>query len=199
MVPAPTIDYGGMARAVWATAKPERRNLGAVVTELSSARLVGEGGIFEPGPHVPVTHLGYFKPPPDALLMELRSKERRSAREWEYLNAIGVWTEVGLTALEVARTHDGTIEDLTRKLAIDEDYFKGVLEVVSMRDQYIRDITEQGVEIARQMSSLVEQGNDAVFSKSYRSARDALTSKMERKQSRCSPKRGSSGRQLVSR
>lgn len=126
-----------------------------------------------------VTHMGYFKPPPDAFLMELRSKDRRSAKEWEYLNAIGVWTELGLTAMEVARTLDGTIEDLTRKLVMAEDAFKGVLEVVSMRAQYFRHITEQGVEIARQMSFLVEQGNDAVFSKSYTSARDALTSKIE--------------------
>lgn len=87
---AATIDYGGIARAVWATVKPERRDFGAVVTELNSARLVGEGGIFERGPHVLVTHMGYVKPPLDAPFMELCSKDRRSAKEWEYLNAIGM-------------------------------------------------------------------------------------------------------------
>ena len=79
----------------------------------------------------------------------------------------------------MGRTHDGTLEDLTRKLAMAEDASNGMIEVVSMRAQYFRDITEQGVESARQMSFFVEKGNDAVFSKSYRSARDALTSMME--------------------
>ena len=123
--------------------------------------------------------MGFFKPPSDAFLIELRSKDRWSAKEWEYLNPIGVWTELGLVAMEVARTHDRTIEDLTRKLALAKEAFKAVLEVTSMRAQYFRDLTEQRVEIARQLSFLVEQGHDAVFSESYRSARTALTAKME--------------------
>ena len=48
-----------------------------------------------------------------------------------------------------------------------------------MRAQYFRDFTEQGVETARQMSFRVEQGYDAVFSESYRAAREALTSKLD--------------------
>jgi len=56
----PTVDA---TRAAWAIAKPERRNYGTVVTELNSSRLVGEGSVLERGPHVPVTHMGYFKPP----------------------------------------------------------------------------------------------------------------------------------------
>lgn len=48
-----------------------------------------------------------------------------------------------------------------------------------MRAQYFRDLVHQGVDIARQMSILVEQGQDAVFSESHRAAREALTSKME--------------------
>ena len=48
-----------------------------------------------------------------------------------------------------------------------------------MGAQYFREITEQRVEAARQMSFLVEQGHDAVFSQSYRSAREALTNKLE--------------------
>ena len=41
-----------------------------------------------------------------------------------------------------------------------------------MRAQYFRDITEHGVVAAGKMSFLVEQGHDAVFSQSYRSARE---------------------------
>ena len=154
---------------------PSRRDYGDVVAELSSLKLVGEGSIFERGPHVPVTHMGYFKPPADAFVSELRSRDRRSAREWEYVNACGVWTELGLAALGVAKDQAEDVPSMARKLALAETSMRAGLEVLSMRAQYFRDITEQGVEAARQMSFLVEQGHDAVFSQSYRSAREALT------------------------
>lgn len=170
---------GAAVRAAWATAKPNRRDYGMVVTELNSSKLVGEGSIFERGPHVPVTHMKYFKPPADAFLADLRSKDRRSAKEWEYVNAAGVWAELGLAALELAKTQDGDTEDLGRRLTLAQQSFAAALEVLSMRAQYFRDITEQGVEAARQMSFLVEQGHDAVFSESYRTAREALTTRLE--------------------
>lgn len=128
---------------------------------------------------MPFTHIGYYKPPLDAFVVELSSKDRRSGKELEYLNAIGVWTELVLTTMEVARKHCGTLGDLKRNLAIAEDAFKGVLEIVSMWTQCFRDITEPGVEIARQMPFLVSKGHDAVFLKSYSSAHDAPTAKME--------------------
>jgi hypothetical protein len=51
----------------------------------------GEGSIFERGAHVPVTHMAFFKPPATAFLSELKSKDRWSAKEWENVNAAGVW------------------------------------------------------------------------------------------------------------
>lgn len=44
-----------------------------------------------------------------------------------------------------------------------------------MRAQYLRDGTNQGVEIARKVSFLVRKRHDLVFSDTYHSARDALT------------------------
>lgn len=73
-----------------------------VVEELNVAKLVGEIDVFEHGPHVPVTHMACFKPITDGFLVELKSKGRRSAKEWEYLNGAGVMVETVLTALEVA-------------------------------------------------------------------------------------------------
>lgn len=174
-------DAGDAAEAMvaaWKAGKPTRRDYADVASELTSLKLVGEGSIFERGPHVPITHMGYFKPPPDAFLSDLKSKDRRSAKEWEYVNAIGVWTEICRSAMEAAKTTEDPAE-LGRKLALAEEAIGAVYEVASMRAQYFRDITDQGVEIARQMSFLVEQGHDAVFSESYRTARDALNSKIE--------------------
>lgn len=48
-----------------------------------------------------------------------------------------------------------------------------------MRAQYLRYIKEQVTDIARLMSFLVEQGQDAVLSESHRTSIEALTSKME--------------------
>lgn len=117
-----------MARAAWAIAKPEGRDYATAVTELNSARLVGEGGIFDRGPHVPITHMGYFKPPQDAFLNELRSRDRRSGKELDHLNAAGVRTELGLAALDVAKTYGGTIEEMTRRIMLAEDPMKAALE-----------------------------------------------------------------------
>lgn len=56
--------------------------------------------MFERGPYAPVTHMEYFKPPTDGFLSDLKSKDRQSAKEWERINAAGVWTELGIAALE---------------------------------------------------------------------------------------------------
>jgi hypothetical protein len=77
-------------KAAWKTAAPTRRDFGVVVSELQSMQMVGEGSIFELGVHVPVTHMAFFKPPATAFLSELKAKDRRSAKEWEYVNATGV-------------------------------------------------------------------------------------------------------------
>lgn len=51
--------------------------------------MVREAGVFRYGPHVPTTHIAYFKPPVDALVTTLKKKGLRAAQEWEYTNAAG--------------------------------------------------------------------------------------------------------------
>lgn len=172
----------GAVRAAWAASKPNRHNYAAVVSELNASKLVGEGRVFERGAHVPVTQMGYFKPPGDAFLTEMRSKDRRSAKECEYVNGVGVWIETGLAAMELAKERDGSVDDLARRLALADRASKAALEVVSMSAKFFRDITENGVEKARQIAYLVEQGHDAVHSESYRTARKALTGRSRSRQ-----------------
>lgn len=172
-------DASKEVRTSWATAKPERGDYATVFNELNAMKLVGEASVFERGPHVPITHMGYFKPPMDAFLTELKSKDRRSAKEWEYVNAAGVWLEAGLASLSLAKENEGELQELGRRLVLSEMALKAALEVLSMRAQYFRDVTEHGVDEARQTAFLVEQGNDAVHSESYRSAREVLTARLE--------------------
>lgn len=42
-----------------------------------------------------------------------------------------------------------------------------------MRAQFFRDVTENGMDEARQMKYIVEKGHDAVHSGSYHTTRDA--------------------------
>lgn len=58
---------------------------------MNALNLVGEGGVFERGPYVLVTHIGYFNPPIEAFLSNLKAKDRQSAMGCEYINAAGIW------------------------------------------------------------------------------------------------------------
>ncbi|PXF40470.1 hypothetical protein BWQ96_09819 [Gracilariopsis chorda] len=166
-------------RGMWATAKPTGHDFAAVVNELNAAKLVGEGSVFQRGPYVPITHMAFFKPPMDAFTVELKTKDRRSVKEWEYINGAGVWLETGLAALMLCKEGTDDLDTITRRLALVETSLKASLEVLLMRAQYFRDITEKGMEEAKQMAFVVEQGHDAVHSESYRTAREALSTKLE--------------------
>jgi hypothetical protein len=52
-------------RSVLNAATPTRQDFGAVLSELQSKQMVGEGLIFEREAHVPVTHMAFFKTPGD--------------------------------------------------------------------------------------------------------------------------------------
>jgi hypothetical protein len=168
-------------KAAWKEATPTTGDYGEAVAELNSAQMVGQGSVFERGSHVPVTHMAFFKPPATSFLSDLRSRDRRSAKEWEYVNAAGVWLELGQTALTLAREGDGedSVDAISRRLALADRAFTAACEVLRMRAQYFHDIVGYGVEAARQMAFLVEQGHDAVHSTSHRTVRSALTQRLE--------------------
>ncbi|PXF48648.1 hypothetical protein BWQ96_01500 [Gracilariopsis chorda] len=105
--------------------------------------------------------MGYFKPPTDAFFTELKNKDRRSSKKWEYISAAGVWTDVAAMAIEIERTWDGGVEGTERLLKLARKAFRAVLED------------------ARQMAFLIEQGGDGVFSESYRTVHTALTARIE--------------------
>lgn len=75
---------------------------------------------------------------------------------------------MGLSAMMFAKDQSEDVSSMARKLALAEKSIRAALEVLSMRAQYFRYITDRGVEAARQMDFLVEQGHDAVFSDSYK-------------------------------
>lgn len=119
----------------WATGAPTRRDYEVVVSELSALRLVGEEAQFDGGPHVPVTHMVYFKPSADAFLSQLKAKDRRSATEWGTHQRDGGMNGTMPRGDDVGEggRHGGNGSDFGRGLKIAEDSLKVAFEVVSMR------------------------------------------------------------------
>lgn len=66
-----------------------------------------------------------------------------------------------------------------RGLNLAGNSLKGAFKVVCIWAQYSKYAVDQGMELARQISFLAEQGQDPAFSQSYRSAWEALTSQLE--------------------
>lgn len=56
---------------------------------------------------------------------------------------------------------------------------KAEIEVLSMRPQYFCDIVDNGIEEARKMEFLCEQGHKATHSKTYRTFFRTFSSKIE--------------------
>lgn len=104
-------------------------------------KLVGESIVFDRGSYVPITHMSSFKTPIDAFATELKSKDLRSGKEWDYFNGAGTWVESGLAAPRLACEGQGNASDMARNLVLAEQFLKAGLEVLSMRAEYFRDIT----------------------------------------------------------
>lgn len=100
-------------------------------------------------------------------------------RKRDYINAAKILVEIAATELEGERVESGLVKGAGRYLGLAEILLRATVEMLSMRVQYFRNAMEQGVEAGRQMAFLVEQGHDAVFVKSHRSARETLTTKRE--------------------
>ena len=106
---APVLGVAEIAnvRAAWAVSQLGRAQYAKVVQELNTIKMVGEGRIFDRGPHVPVTHMAYLKPPVYAFFTKLQQKDRRSAKEWEYLNSAGVRADMRIGRCHSPRQRTG--------------------------------------------------------------------------------------------
>lgn len=69
--------------------------------------------------------MGYFKPPSDAFLSQLKRKNRRSAKEWKYVNAARVWADMAMVAICIAKTESATQGAVRRTPRAGEKVFNG--------------------------------------------------------------------------
>lgn len=61
--------------SLWRMFEPDRMDYATVVGDMNAKRLVGDATIFERAVHVPVTHVGYFKPNYDEFLFGLKARD----------------------------------------------------------------------------------------------------------------------------
>ena len=178
---ASSVDAAAIAsvRAAWAVAKPDRPQFSEVVQLLATLREEGNGSVFRRGPHVQASHFGFFKPEVDAFYQTLQRKDRRSAKEWEYINAAGAWADMATTMMVIAKNETGTQEQFAARLALVEKAIIACREVLAMRADYFRDIVDHGIGIARHYANTAEQSVDVVFSETHRTLRDAVAARIE--------------------
>lgn len=80
--------------------------------------------------------------------------------------------------MELAREEKNRAEYLARRLSLAESSFKATLDVLYKCAQFFRDIVENHMGEAKQLTSLIEQAHDAAHSESYFVWRKALTAKL---------------------
>lgn len=79
--PAPQQDGYEKLRAAWDLIALECTDYSTIVSEIHPAKVMDDASCFTRGPHLSITHMGYFKPPNDAFITELRDKDHRSVKE----------------------------------------------------------------------------------------------------------------------
>lgn len=118
-------------------------------------------------------------PPMDAFYTELKSKDRLVAIELKYVNPDGAFLKLGVSAQDIALSDEATSEDIARRLKIAQTRMNESMEMLSLRQMYFCNVSDQGVGIMREMMFLVEQGRDLVLSESHKTERELLTLKLE--------------------
>lgn len=115
----------------------------------------------------------------NAFDVNLKARDVRSAMEWGHVNAARLWLEAELAGLQLAKESEGHAQDLERRLAFVESFWRAVMEVIPMWDRYFCNIIGHGVDEAKQVPFLFEQSSRTAYSETYRTARKALDGRIE--------------------
>lgn len=83
------------------------------------------------------------------------------------MNDAGYFVWMGIVDLEIACKTEDAIRDFRTRLSLAEESLRAGLEVLSMRNQYYRDIVKNFAEEKRKVSFLVKKVYDEVHCSSY--------------------------------
>ena len=98
--------------------------------------------------------VGYFKPE-TTLYLETFRKDRRNAKELEYVHSAGCWVEQCQSVLTLLREETDTGKQ-SRLLGLIEEALGGAREVLAMRTAHFQTILSKRQSQANQIADLVE-------------------------------------------
>jgi hypothetical protein len=82
-------------------------------------------------------------------MSELKYRNRRSAIEWEHMNAAGVWPELGEAALDIAKEKEDDVSAAGRAqmLVLAGKLLAAAWETLAMWSQFVTDTVPYGLEV----------------------------------------------------
>jgi len=126
-----------------------------------------------------VGHFSYFQPTESTFYDKLLDKDKRGAKEFEYLNAAGVWAQladVGLSRL-VSDDAPEDPEQYAKLLYAVRKCVSGAVEVQSARYQYFTNYLRYGPAEAKLLADLAERRAEPILSAMMNDVQESLADK----------------------
>jgi len=135
-------------------AAAEHSDYANLVNHQLAAGMVGRRQLWPRSSLVLPSETGFFKPETN-LYLETFRKDRRNAKELEYVHSAGCWIEQSLAAFSLLRD-EGDPRKQSRLLWLIEDGLSAAREVLAMRTAHFQTVLSRGQSQANQLAELVE-------------------------------------------
>lgn len=113
------------------------------------------------------------------LLIDIRARDRRSAKEWTSINTAGFWLKVAIYSREMLRTRQDNAHEFATKLRYDQSSCLHEMWFFSMREKYFKDGFHFCINQDYQKATVVEENLEIKCSTSYRTVHFVLANKIE--------------------
>lgn len=149
---------GARCKSIRLDASADKPAMKCLVEDVREADLEAGGAVFHREAPL-IDHFSYFKPKSASMYIQLSGKDRRSAKEYEYVNAAGVWGEMALAGMTsiCEGEIDGDIDDMAKQLHAIRACMGGVMEVLRQRMDYMHNVVEHGAAEAKLVASVAEE------------------------------------------
>ena len=126
-----------------------------------------------------VGHFSYFQPTESTYYDKLLDKDKRGAKEFEYLNAAGVWAQLADVGLSELLSDDSpkSPEEYGKLLYAVKKCVDGVVEIQGARFQYFMNVLRYGPAEAKLLADLAERKAEPILSAMMNDVQDALADK----------------------
>jgi len=147
-------DGAAASNAALSIVPAEPSDYADLVSHQLASGMVGRKQLWPRSSLVLPSEVGYFKPE-TTLYLETFRKDRRNAKEFEYVHSAGCWIEQSLAAFSLLRDQADPGRR-ARLLWLIEEGLRGAKEVLSMRTAHFQTVLTKGQSQANQLADLVE-------------------------------------------